>query len=100
MRRSRAERNERAARQEEGQYDDKQATAAINAHLTTPAHRAFWANCYYHTLSGYDAEAHRLAAKIIDGYETNLSTIDALARAFFTMIDADNKARDLAEVSK
>ena len=78
----------------------EQATAAINAHLTTPAHRAFWANAYYHTLSGYDAEAHRLAAKIIDGYETNLATIDALARAFFAMLDPADKARDLADVSK
>ena len=78
----------------------EQATAAINAHLTTPAHRAFWANCYYHTLSGYDAEAHRLAAKIIDGYEPNLAILDALARAVFAMLDADDKARDLADVSK
>ena len=78
----------------------EQATAAITAHLTTPAHREFWANCYYHTLSGYDAEAHRLAAKIIDGYQPNLATIDALARAFFAMLDQADKARDLAEVSK
>jgi len=78
----------------------EQATAAIHAHLTTPAHREFWANCYYHTLSVYDAEAHRLAAKIIDGYQPNLATLDALARAFFAMLDADAKARDLADVSK
>jgi len=78
----------------------EQATEAINAHLTTPAHREFWANCYYHTLSLYDAEAHRLAAKIIDGYQPNMATLDALAQAFFAMLDADDKARDLADVSK
>ena len=78
----------------------EQATAAINAHLTTPAHRAFWANCYYHTLSGYDAEAHRLAAKIIDGYQPNLATLDALARAVYGLLDPADKARDLADVSK
>ena len=78
----------------------EQATAAINAHLTTPAHRAFWANCYYHTLSGYDAEAHRLAAKIIDGYQPNLATLDALARAVHGLLDPADKARDLADVSK
>jgi hypothetical protein len=78
----------------------EQATAAINSHLTTPEHREFWANCYYHTLSGYDAEAHRLAAKIIDGYQPNLATIDALARAVFAMLDTDAASRDLAEVSE
>jgi hypothetical protein len=78
----------------------EQATAAINAHLTTPEHREFWANCYYHTLSGYDAEANRLAAKIVPGYQPNLATLDALARAVFAMIDTGSKSRDLAEVSK
>ena len=78
----------------------EQATAAIHAHLKTPAHREFWANCYYHTLSVYDAEAHRLAAKIIDGYQPNLATLDALARAVYGLLDPADKARDLADVSK
>jgi hypothetical protein len=78
----------------------EQATAAINAHLTTPAHREFWANCYYHTLSGYDAAAGALAAKIVPGYQPNLATIDALARAVFALLDTDAISRDLAEVSK
>ncbi len=78
----------------------EQATAAIHAHLTTPAHREFWVNCYYHTLSGYNAEAHRLASKIVDGYQPNLATLDALARAVFAMLDTGAKSIDLAEVSK
>ncbi len=76
----------------------EQATVAIKAHLGSEQAVTFFANCYYHTLSGYDADAHRLAAKIIAGYERNLTTLDALARAAFAMLCEDDKAIDLAEV--
>jgi hypothetical protein len=75
-----------------------QATESIKAHLGSDQAVTFFANCYYHTLSGYDAEAHRLAAKIIAGYERNLATLDALARAAFGLLSDDDKAIDLAEV--